>query len=181
MHMSKDFERFELLRRRHLDDVLGLIAETIEQAAPDGSSLVEMADYHLSTGGKRLRALLPLAIAEIFEVAPERLIPLGAACELLHNATLVHDDLQDGDRTRRGADTVWVRYGEARAINLGDAMLYFTLMLARKLDFRPARRDALIDRLLADTIRVIDGQEREFLLQAEDTPSIEAYYAMVQG
>ncbi len=169
------------LRDEHLDAIRELITLTVAHESPPESSLVEMCAYHLSTGGKRLRALLPLAVAEALGERAERLIPFGAACELLHNATLVHDDLQDGDTTRRGHDAVWVKYGEARAINLGDAMLYWTLLLVGQLDAPPAQREQLSSRLLRETIRVVDGQEREFLLKDADDPLEGDYFRMVEG
>jgi geranylgeranyl pyrophosphate synthase len=169
------------LRDEHLDDIRELITLTVARESPPESSLVEMCAYHLSTGGKRLRALLPLAVAETLGREAASLIPFGAACELLHNATLVHDDLQDGDTTRRGHEAAWVKYGEARAINLGDAMLYWTVLLLRHLDASPAERERLSTRLLRETVRVVDGQEREFLLKDADAPLEQDYFRMVEG
>ncbi|MFW5968890.1 MAG: polyprenyl synthetase family protein [Persicimonas sp.] len=179
--MSELIEDFERLREAHLDEMHRLIERVAEESAPEGSSLVEMCRYHMSTGGKRLRALLPLAVAEALEVEPARLIPFGAACETLHNATLVHDDLQDGDRLRRGEEAVWVRFGEARAVNLGDAMLYWTLLLVARLEVPIERRERASGRLLRETIRVVDGQEREFLLKESERPGIDDYFRMVEG
>ncbi|MGM0554847.1 MAG: polyprenyl synthetase family protein [Myxococcota bacterium] len=176
--LHTDLER---LRDDHLEAIRELITLTVARESPPQSSLVEMCAYHLSTGGKRLRALLPLAVAEALDVDAEQLIPFGAACELLHNATLVHDDLQDGDTTRRGHEAAWVKYGEARAINLGDAMLYWTLLLVRQLDADPADRERLSTRLLRETVRVVDGQEREFLLKDADAPLEADYFRMVEG
>jgi geranylgeranyl pyrophosphate synthase len=173
--------RLQALRSAHLDDVLDMIRETILETTPEGSSLPEMCDYHIATGGKRLRALLPLLVADVLGTPPERLVPFAAACEILHNATLVHDDLQDGDETRRGEPSIWAKYGEARAINLGDAMLFYTMLLAARLDEEPATTLAVNQRILRETLRVIDGQEREFLLQAEDRPTRAGYFAMVEG
>jgi len=140
-----------------------------------------MNRYHISTGGKRLRALLPLAVADALGEDPARLVPFAAACELLHNATLVHDDLQDGDTTRRGEETIWTRFGEAQAINLGDAMLYWTLALASRLDGPAERREKVTNRIVRETIRVIDGQEREFQLQQSGSHTAEDYFRMVEG
>lgn len=173
--------RLEELRATYLEQVLETIASTVSEHSPAGSSLPAMCDYHLSTGGKRLRALLPLLVADVLGDDPARLVPFAAACELLHNATLVHDDLQDGDETRRGEPAIWVEYGEARAINLGDAMLYYTMLLAARLDIEPSMLLQINQRILTETLRVIDGQEREFLLQTEERPTREAYFAMVEG
>ncbi len=78
---------------------------------------------HLDAGGKRLRARLALATVATLGGEPRRGVAWASACELLHNASLIHDDLQDGDRYRRGQPSVWARHGEAQAINAGDLML----------------------------------------------------------
>ncbi len=174
-------EHLENLKAKWLPTVMRTIEQSMTEATPDASSLLEMGEYHLSTGGKRLRALLPLAVADALDVDPARLVPFAAACEVLHNATLVHDDLQDGDRVRRGQPTVWVKWDEARAINLGDAMLYWTIDLALRSDVDDAAKVRLTRRITTATLRVIDGQEREFLLQAEDAPTIDTYFRMVEG
>ncbi len=174
-------ERIDELRQQHLPQIMDVLDSTVLSGSPDGSSLVEMTRYHLETGGKRLRAVLPLAVADALGSDPKNVVAFGAACEILHNATLVHDDLQDGDRIRRGAETIWVKYGEARAINLGDAMLYYTLMLVRKVPGSADLRESLSDRVLKETVRVIDGQEREFLLQQDDVPTWADYVKMVEG
>jgi geranylgeranyl pyrophosphate synthase len=179
---SKDVRNtLEQLGAEHLPGILGLIEDVVVRGAPDGSSLPEMCSYHMSTGGKRLRALLPLAVAQALGRPARELVPFGAACELLHNATLVHDDLQDGDTVRRDAPTVWVEFGEARAINLGDAMLYYTLMLVDALERPVAARHRASNRVLRETLRVIDGQEREFLLKDMGDPSPQDYIRMVEG
>ncbi len=174
-------QHLETLRERHLEDILARIEDAIVRDTPSGSSLVPMCRYHFSTGGKRLRAMLPLLVADALQVDPTSLIPFAAACEMIHNATLVHDDLQDGDRMRRDQETIWVRYGEARAINLGDAMLYWAMLLVDELEHPAELRLNCMRRLARDIIRVIDGQEREFLLKDIKSPSIEQYFTMVEG
>lgn len=82
-----------------------------------------MVQEHLATGGKRLRARLALAAVEALGGTRAPAVGWAAACELVHNATLIHDDLQDGDRVRRGHPTTWVRHGAAQAINAGDLLL----------------------------------------------------------
>ncbi len=173
-------ERFVSLRERWLPAILELASDAIERSSPPGSTLPGMARYHMKTGGKRLRALLPLLTAEALGSDPAALVPLGAACEVLHNATLVHDDLQDGDRLRRGEPTVWARYGMPQAINLGDAMFYWTLLLVQRLDAPADRREAVAERVLLETLRVIDGQEQEFSLKTAPA-NLEGYFAMVEG
>ncbi|MFQ6013794.1 MAG: polyprenyl synthetase family protein, partial [Thermoplasmata archaeon] len=69
--------------------------------------------------GKRLRPVLCLLTAESLAGDPNQAMPFALASEMLHNFMLVHDDIEDGDRVRRGRDTVWVRYGLEHAINIG--------------------------------------------------------------
>ena len=171
----------ESIRKRHLPEVLSLLDDVLREAELADSGLAEMCRYHFRTGGKRLRALLPLLVADCLGEDPARAVPMGAACEMLHNATLVHDDVQDGDEARRGHETVWRRFGVARAINLGDAMFYFTLLLAQRTPVDAERREALARRILMETLKVIDGQEQEFALRADPRPSLARYFDMVEA
>jgi geranylgeranyl diphosphate synthase, type I len=173
--------RIDALAREHLPAILRLVDEVVGKSTPAGSTLAAMCRYQLSTGGKRLRAMAPLLVAEALGAPPARLVPFGAACEVLHNATLVHDDLQDGDETRRGEPTVWKRFGVPQAINLGDAMFYYALLMLRRLDAPLEVRERATTRLLTDTLKVIDGQEREFELRQSARPTVAEYQAMVEG
>ncbi len=173
-------DRFARAREAWLPGILAQIDDAVDGSVPAASTLPGMARYHMKTGGKRLRALLPLLTAEALGRDPTALVPLGAACEILHNATLVHDDLQDGDRLRRGEPTVWAHYGAPQAINLGDAMFYWTLLLVQRLEGPAALREAVAERVLLETLRVIDGQEQEFQLKSQP-PSLAGYFAMVEG
>lgn len=141
--------------------------------------------YHLKTGGKRLRGLLPLYTFFCLGQNPERAIPLGVACELVHNATLIHDDLQDGDEYRRGAPTVWKHFGSAQAINSGDALFQqANLVLLKALKTLPCTA-SLIVRMVEEAskqvLSVIEGQAQEFLLKDENCPTKDQYYKVISG
>lgn len=173
--------QLEDIRKRYLPEVLFLLDDVIREAELARSGLAEMCRYHFRTGGKRLRALLPLLVADCLGEDPAKAVAMGAACEMLHNATLVHDDVQDGDEARRGHETVWRRFGVARAINLGDAMFYFTLLLAQRAPVDGERREVLARRMLVETLKVIDGQEQEFALRASARPSMARYLDMIEA
>ena len=96
---------FEEIHRRYSSE----IERRLRGERATGSLIGEMIEYHLSTGGKRLRALLPVWICENLGGRPDAAVDLGVGLELLHNATLVHDDVQDGDCMRRGQPAVWAR------------------------------------------------------------------------
>lgn len=170
---------FPMARERHLQAV----EEGLAQACAGTGLLRRMGDEHLGAGGKRVRALIPPWLAENMGGSVTDGVVLGVGLELLHNATLVHDDLQDGDTLRRGAPTVWRRWGPAQAINLGDAM-YFQGMAALlsvpvgvSLGVRVARAME----------RVVEGQVREFQLQAAPgsevalPPTMSNWMAMAAG
>jgi geranylgeranyl diphosphate synthase type I len=124
---------------------------------------------------------MPLLIAEALGVEPGRLAPFGAACEMLHNASLVHDDVQDGDRLRRGQPTVWKKFGFAQAINLGDAMIACAVLLMHRLDARPELRERVVRRMFLEVLRVIEGQVQDLDLKRHDHVTLDDYLRMVEG
>ncbi len=119
---------------------------------------------HLFTGGKRLRAKLALSSLDALGAPAGSAVAWAAACELLHNASLVHDDLQDSDPVRRGHFTVWVRHGRSQAINAGDLLLMLPYLALEHLDCDDATRWQLaraVARRAEDTVR---GQSLEMCL-----------------
>ncbi|QDV05931.1 (2E,6E)-farnesyl diphosphate synthase [Planctomycetes bacterium Poly30] len=102
-------------------------AEELERGllrAVEGLGCLEEAGrHHLLGGGKRLRGRLSLAAGMGLGCAFSDSLPIAIAVELLHNASLVHDDLQDGDRERRGELAVWAAYDRSTALLLGDALI----------------------------------------------------------
>lgn len=144
--------------------------------AGDGVLFVA-ARYHLDTGGKRLRALLPPWICNNLGGDPTNALALGVAFELVHNGTLVHDDLQDGDTHRRGLPTVWARFGMPQAVNVGTALLLLGLAEVLKTPAGP--------RLIADVnlavLGIVEGQALEFELHTAAEPTPAAWERMARG
>jgi geranylgeranyl diphosphate synthase, type I len=141
----------------------------------------EMSLYQLGTGGKRLRALIPTYIFAAFKQNPDFVIPLSAAIETIHNATLVHDDLQDGDELRRGKPTVWSKYGPAQAINCGDAMFYYALQMLDDLDATAETKLICTRMALQMTLQVIEGQAQEFVIKDEVSAGLDRYLGVTRG
>lgn len=83
----------------------------------------EACQFHFASGGSRTRAKICIQAGIALGIQQSQIIALAVAVELLHNASLVHDDLQDGDAQRRGQLSVWKKFGKARAICTGDAMI----------------------------------------------------------
>jgi geranylgeranyl diphosphate synthase type I len=174
-------DRFENLYGSWWPSIERLIYDAISEACPADSLLKEMAIYHIKTGGKRLRAVLPLLVAQAMESDPRKLIAFGAACETLHNASLVHDDIQDGDTVRRGEPTVWHRFGTAQAINVGDALIACAFLLVQRLEASPNLRERLTRRMLFEMLLATDGQVRDLQQKASRRSSVADYLKMVES
>lgn len=101
-----------------------LLARQIEHASVPGETLTEAMNYAVLSGGKRLRPLFAYASAEAAGTSPEVADVIGAAVELIHAYSLVHDDLpaMDDDDLRRGQPTVHIQFDEATAVLVGDAL-----------------------------------------------------------
>jgi len=111
--------------KNSFDDKLILIDERIKEKLSSKVNLVdEMTKYHLKTGGKRLRALLTLAAAKLCGYSKGgRDINLSACVELIHAATLMHDDVIDNGEIRRGKKTINNIWGNQSSILVGDYLL----------------------------------------------------------
>lgn len=101
---------------------LGLVVQTMRHLLGDGPVSVA-ARYHLDSGGSRARALLALDAATALGLDPAVGVSCACASELLHNASLVHDDVQERDAVRRGRPALWRRFDAATAICAGDLMI----------------------------------------------------------
>lgn len=140
-----------------------------------------MVAEHLRSGGKRLRAQLALQAAAAFGVSVDGAVPWAAACELLHNASLVHDDLQDGDRVRRGHATTWVRYGAGQAINVGDLLLMLPTLALDHAPVTDGVRWRLSRTLSAYAAETVRGQSLEMSLLAHHAFEVDDYERAVAG
>ena len=112
-----------LINRKNVATIEDIESAMIEFTSRSNGVIREAARYHLGSGGGRVRANLALGSAAAINLPPETTRAISAACELLHNASLVHDDLQDEDAWRRGQLAVWKKYGADTAICLGDMMV----------------------------------------------------------
>jgi geranylgeranyl pyrophosphate synthase len=92
-------------------------------AVSNSNRIQEAVLHHLQSGGQRLRARLALSAGKAVGLKEHDCIILAAIVELLHNASLIHDDLQDRDEFRRGQQTVWSKFGIDIAICCGDLFL----------------------------------------------------------
>src|SRR5207253_10320163 len=125
--------------------------------------------YAIESPGKRVRPVICLATAEAAGAEPEAALPAGAALELVHCFSLVHDDLPalDDDAERRGQPSTWAKHGEAIAILAGDALLAEAFRLALSYPFPHVGRE-----LAQATLGMIGGQYLDITSTAPDEATL---------
>ena len=130
-------------------------------------------EHLMAAGGKRIRPTLGLLIGNMLDGKPEPLVTLGAAVELLHTATLVHDDLIDGALLRRGAETLNARWSSAATVLTGDFLFARAAKLAAEVNYLPVMK------LFAETLAVIVNGELTQLFSARGVINRENYYQRI--
>ncbi|CAM2878449.1 polyprenyl synthetase family protein [Streptomyces albus] len=124
-----------------------------------------------AAGGKAVRPALALLSAEAAGAPPEAGIPGAVAVELVHNFSLLHDDLMDGDEQRRHRDTVWKVHGPAQAILVGDAL--FALGSEILLEMGTVEAGRATRRLTVASRKLIDGQAQDISYEHRDLVTVE--------
>ena len=143
------------------EEYLAIIEKTLDEVLPkEGERPAELSEamrYAVGAGGKRIRPLICLASAVAVGGKAEDARYPAAAIELLHNYTLVHDDLpaMDNDTERRGKPSVWAKFGEANAILAGDALQALAFKVAAN---APRNVAEIVAALGAAGVGVVQGQ-----------------------
>ncbi len=126
------------------------------------SEFAPVITYHIATGGKRVRPMLTLAFAEACNADPIKALPEACAVELVHEYSLIFDDIIDHSVVRRGRPTVWKMYGSSIAILIG---LWYREAIEEAI--LESHNPQLVSKILSDTIReIIEGERLDILLEA---------------
>jgi geranylgeranyl diphosphate synthase, type II len=153
------------------DELRDVVEEYLRslQFSPDLGGLEETLRYSLESGGKRVRPVLCLAVADACGGNVEDALPAAAALELVHTFSLVHDDLpaMDDDAERRGRPSAHVAFGDGVALLAGDALLAEAVKLALDHESRDVARE-----LVDATLGMIGGQYRDITGDAADLDEI---------
>ena len=156
------------------------IHEAVKKVSSNESptTLFEPIGYILSLGGKRLRPLLTLMAADLFEKEPDTVIDAAVAMEVFHNFTLMHDDLMDRADVRRGSPTVHKKWSDSVAVLSGDAML---IEAYRQLENIPAEKLPKVLRLFSDmAIDVCRGQQYDMDFEQRTDVTEAEYLKMIR-
>jgi geranylgeranyl diphosphate synthase type I len=156
--------------------------------------LYDMMRYHLGwiddngnsvgdSAGKALRPTSCLLACEAVGGDYHRALPAAAAIELVHNYSLIHDDIQDDDRERRHRPTVWSIYGKSQAINVGTAMrLLANIVLLRLAEYDiPLEKQLRIQHLIDETsLRLLEGQYFDISYENHFDITVTDYLGMIE-
>lgn len=141
---------------------------------------VQACRYHLSHPGQQVRAKLCLSACMNLEVKYDDMLIISAVAELLHNASLIHDDIQDQDDIRRGYQTVWKKYGTDIAICAGDLLISSAYGLLSGISDTSKLPD-LIHLISARTAAAINGQCHDIHYKKNPSNSIEDYHQIAKA
>ncbi len=178
---------------RYLPALEEMMQQVLNYPAPE--LLYGMLRYHLgwadtafqpvaSKAGKRLRPVFLLLACEAQGGDWQTALPAAAAIELLHNFTLIHDDIEDHDHTRRGRSTLWSVWGEPQAINAGDALFalaYRSLINLHTTSLEP-ELIVRVDVRYTDTIlQITEGQCLDLSFETEQDIAEATYLTMIRN
>jgi geranylgeranyl pyrophosphate synthase len=116
--------------QQNRDDQAQLHNFILQRLPACGEPLAASAAHHFENPGKMLRAKMVMRGASLLNVDQSAALRWAAAIEILHNASLIHDDICDGDKLRRGRQAVWTKFGRHIALTLGDWLIALSFELA---------------------------------------------------
>jgi geranylgeranyl diphosphate synthase type I len=157
--------------------------------------LYDMMRYHMGwidefgrirkeTAGKRLRPVLCLLACQALGGQWRQALPVAAAIELVHNFSLIHDDIQDSSIERRGRPTIWYIWGQPQAINVGDCMHALALSSLLRLEDTGTTHAKMVraaHTLGEASLRLSEGQYRDLSYENHPDIKINDYLSMISG
>ena len=175
-----------------LDRELRLVADRF---LPGPEEFDRMVRYHLgwvdeqglpvqAGRGKQIRPVIALLCAELVGGDWQQALPAAAAVELLHNFSLIHDDVEDNSPLRRGRPSVWKVWGKANAINVGDAMFALAHLALWRLTERKVPSRVVLEALHLyerTCLTLTRGQHLDMAFEHRLDVSIDEYVAMIDA
>ncbi|HOW14356.1 polyprenyl synthetase family protein [Methanosarcina sp.] len=162
-------------RSSHVD---AAIDELLPVTRPE--ELYRASRYLVDAGGKRLRPAVLILAAEAVGSDLKSVLPAAVAVELVHNFTLIHDDIMDKDDIRRGMPAVHVKWGEAGAILAGDTLYSKAFEILSKVENEPARVLKCMDILSKTCTEICEGQWLDMDFETRKKVTESEYLEMVE-
>lgn len=170
IEIPRDIDLFAWLQ----EEVKPKIDERIEEVL-SAYEYTESQEYHIKTGGKRWRPGLTMLIGSLCDLDLSTTIKIGSGIEMIHNFTLIHDDIMDGDEKRRGEPTVWKKFGRGPAIVSGDSLLILGVGEVTA-DGGPKLAKIVTDRVQ----QVCEGQQMDLNFENRRDVTVDEYMRMVR-
>lgn len=188
----KEFQALSETMRTALNDEMRAVLNA-NQTKPD--IFHGMMHYHMGWvdetlapvqvhAGKQIRPILLLLVCQAAGGDWQQAVPAAAAVELLHNFSLIHDDIEDISPTRRGRETVWKIWGVEQAINTGDAMFALSHLALNRLADRGVSADIVVRALRRfdeTCVRLTQGQHADMAFENRDVVTVDEYIDMITG
>lgn len=167
---------------RYIEETGAEVNELLRERLSDNhpKSLYDATRYLPMLGGKRLRPIMCILVAHAFHGDVESAKVFGTALELVHNFTLVHDDIMDRDEKRRGKPTVHIKYDEATAINAGDALFAKAFEVITDLKLKPEMVVALVREVALMARWIVEGQQLDVRFEKRKRVSQSEYLEMIE-
>ena len=173
MNINTDFQE---TYNKYLQKVEQRLAEYVPVHEP--VTLYQPFKYLMAGGGKRLRPLLVLMSAGAVGGLPDDAIDVATSVEILHNFTLVHDDIMDRSPIRRGRQTVHLKWNEAAAILTGDVMIGYAYRLLPSLEIHSRSHD-IFSVFTNGLIEVCEGQSYDTENDSKVNVTLDDYFLMI--
>jgi len=149
-------------------------------SAIENKNLREAMMHYPKAGGKRLRPITTMLVADSINKSGNASMSFGVALEIVHNFTLVHDDVMDQDTTRRGMKTVHIAFGLSEAILAGDALFAKAFEVVGNMDLDGESRSQLMSLLARAVIILAEGQQLDMEFEKLEKVSAEQYLKMIE-
>jgi len=163
--------KYKKLISKELEDLEHKLNESINS---DIDLATEVSNYLVSSGGKRIRPAICILVANAFGYKSEDLMRLASSIELLHTATLIHDDVVDQSLVRRGKQSIQAKWDNAHGVLVGDFVYSKAFQLMASFD------NPEIIRALADsTNRISEGEVLQLSLKSNDVLQEKDYFEII--
>ena len=171
-----------MMMEEELEKRAALVTDAIEQLLPvvHPSGLYEASRHLVDSGGKRLRPSMLLLAAEAVGGEAAALAPAAVSIELIHNFTLIHDDIMDNADVRRGRPAVHKLWGESGAILAGDTLYSKAFQVLGLTPADPKRLLGAMNMLSRTCTAICEGQWLDMEFEARDSVSEAEYMEMIE-
>lgn len=167
---------FKLLLLNDIKKDMAVVEKELYKHAEAELELLDKSSKHLlKAGGKRIRPAVALMAAKFYNYDFEKILPLAVALELIHMASLVHDDVVDASDTRRGMPTVRAQWGNRISLHTGDYLFAKSLLLISKYE------DKRIAQVLADvSIKMCQGEVQQIITSFKVDQNLRDYFYRIK-